>query len=106
MKILTLIMIAAFLIGCSQENQESQEQKTQKIEQTDSEISGVTLVDEVKGEPGKTVIPYKKFVLDNGMKVILHEDHSDPLVHVDVTFMLVQDVKNLVNQALRISLSI
>jgi zinc protease len=86
MKILTLIMIAAFLIGCSQENQESQEQQTQKIEQTDSEISGVTLVDEVKGEPGKTVIPYKKFVLDNGMKVILHEDHSDPLVHVDVTY--------------------
>lgn len=27
-------------------------------------------------------IPYEKFVLDNGLEVILHEDHSDPIVAV------------------------
>ncbi|WP_421133993.1 M16 family metallopeptidase [Alteromonas sp. A079] len=31
-------------------------------------------------------IPYEKYTLANGLTVILHEDHSDPLVHVDVTY--------------------
>ena len=31
-------------------------------------------------------IPYEKYKLKNGLTVILHEDHSDPLVHVDVTY--------------------
>jgi len=35
---------------------------------------------------GDIVIPYSMYELDNGLKVVLHEDHSDPLVHVDVTF--------------------
>ena len=32
------------------------------------------------------VIPYQKYVLSNGLTVILTEDHSDPIVHVDVTY--------------------
>jgi len=32
------------------------------------------------------VIPYTMYELDNGLTVILHEDHSDPLIHVDVTY--------------------
>jgi zinc protease len=47
---------------------------------------GVTLVEEFAGEPGELTIPFKKYVLDNGLTVVLHEDHSDPLVHVDVTY--------------------
>ena len=31
-------------------------------------------------------IPYKKYVLSNGMQVVIHEDHSDPIVYVDVTY--------------------
>lgn len=31
-------------------------------------------------------IPYEKFVLDNGLNVVLHPDRSDPIVHVDVTY--------------------
>jgi len=31
-------------------------------------------------------IEYEKYELENGLTVILHEDHSDPLVHVDVTY--------------------
>ncbi|PHR54366.1 MAG: peptidase M16 [Robiginitomaculum sp.] len=31
-------------------------------------------------------MPYKKFTLDNGLTVVLHEDKSDPLVHVDITY--------------------
>lgn len=31
-------------------------------------------------------INYEKFKLDNGLTIILHQDESDPLVHVDVTY--------------------
>ncbi|ROV59808.1 insulinase family protein [Vibrio ponticus] len=47
---------------------------------------GVTLVEEVNAVAGKATIPYSKYKLDNGLTVILSPDHSDPLVHVDVTY--------------------
>ena len=48
---------------------------------------GITLVESVEREtPDQLIIPYKKYSLDNGLTVILHEDNSDPLVHVDVTY--------------------
>jgi len=79
MILFSIILIAA----CEQGIQEPQKQEQSKSEPA---IAGVTFIEEVKAEPGKTIIPYKKYILDNGLKVILHEDHSDPLVHVDVTF--------------------
>jgi len=48
---------------------------------------GKTPVEVIDKRPGDgLVIPYKKYALDNGLTVILHEDQSDPLVHVDVTY--------------------
>ena len=47
---------------------------------------GVQLIEKVKAEKGKLVIPYNKYRLANGLTVILHQDHSDPLVHIDVTY--------------------
>jgi len=44
------------------------------------------LVEKVVQKGNELVIPYEKYVLPNGLTVILHEDHSDPLVHVDVTY--------------------
>jgi zinc protease len=44
------------------------------------------LVEKVDARPGELVIPYAKYVLANGLTLIVHEDHSDPLVHVDVTY--------------------
>jgi zinc protease len=32
------------------------------------------------------VIPYEKYELPNGLTLIIHEDHSDPVVQVDVTY--------------------
>lgn len=32
------------------------------------------------------VIPYQKWQLPNGLILLIHEDHSDPVVHVDVTY--------------------
>ena len=34
----------------------------------------------------EVTIPHEKFTLENGLTVILHDDNSDPLVHVDVTY--------------------
>ncbi len=47
---------------------------------------GVTKVEQVKRKGDEIVIPYKKYVLENGLTVVLHQDKSDPLVHVDVTY--------------------
>ncbi|NCD69456.1 M16 family metallopeptidase [Mucilaginibacter agri] len=44
------------------------------------------LVEKVTKKGSEIVIPYEKYVLPNGLTVILTEDHSDPLVHVDVTY--------------------
>ncbi|RYE26299.1 MAG: insulinase family protein [Sphingobacteriales bacterium] len=44
------------------------------------------LVEKVTRKGDELVIPYEKYVLPNGLTVIIHEDHSDPIVHVDVTY--------------------
>jgi zinc protease len=44
------------------------------------------LVEKVTKKGAELVIPYEKYVLPNGLTVLLHEDHSDPVVHVDVTY--------------------
>lgn len=44
------------------------------------------LVEKVTRQGNELVIPYEKYVLPNGLTVIVHEDHSDPVVHVDVTY--------------------
>ena len=49
-------------------------------------LSAQKLVEEVTRKGDEIVIPYKKYKLDNGLTVLVHEDHSDPIVHVDVTY--------------------
>jgi zinc protease len=43
-------------------------------------------LEKVTGKGDQIVIPYEKYILPNGLTVILHEDHSDPVVQVDVTY--------------------
>ena len=49
-------------------------------------FSQAKLVEKITRKASELVIPYEKYVLPNGLTVILHEDHSDPIVHVDVTY--------------------
>lgn len=49
-------------------------------------FSQATLVEKIEKKADDITIPYEKYVLANGLTVILHEDHSDPIVHVDVTY--------------------
>ncbi len=48
--------------------------------------AGVTLIETITKKRGEVSIPYSKYKLANGLTVVLHEDHSDPLVHVDMTY--------------------
>jgi zinc protease len=46
-----------------------------------------TFIEEVlPSKNGELVIPYKKYKLANGLTIILHEDHSDPIVHVECMY--------------------
>ena len=47
---------------------------------------GYTVLENVDRVGDEMVIPYTKYQLDNGLTVILHEDDSDPIAHVDVTY--------------------
>ena len=49
-------------------------------------LSQTKLIEKVNKVDDKIVIPYEKYNLSNGLTLILHEDHSDPLIHVDVTY--------------------
>jgi zinc protease len=44
------------------------------------------LVEKITRTGTEIVIPYEKYVLPNGLTLVVHEDHSDPVVHVDVTY--------------------
>ena len=49
-------------------------------------IAQPTLVEKIESKEGKVVIPYEKWKLPNGLTILLNEDHSDPAVHVLVTY--------------------
>ncbi|OFY86494.1 MAG: hypothetical protein A3F72_15015 [Bacteroidetes bacterium RIFCSPLOWO2_12_FULL_35_15] len=44
------------------------------------------LIEKVEAKADKVVIPYEKWKLSNGLTVLLHEDHSDPVINVMVTY--------------------
>src|SRR5258705_13149837 len=49
-------------------------------------VGQTKLVEKVTKKGSEIVIPYEKYVLPNGLTLIVHEDHSDPVVHVDITY--------------------
>ena len=80
-KIALAVLLASGLAACN-----SSTQAIDKNTAAEVSIPGVTLIESVQANPNDINIPYKKYKLDNGLTVIVHEDHSDPLVHVDVTY--------------------
>lgn len=76
----SLCLVGIVLSGCS----------TDKVVTKPASMSlpaGVSLIETNKTARADAVsITYSKYQLENGLTVILHEDNSDPLVHVDVTY--------------------
>jgi zinc protease len=46
----------------------------------------IKLIEQYVPKGGEIGIPYKKYELPNGLTLIIHEDKSNPIVHVDVTY--------------------
>ncbi|HOI86482.1 MAG TPA: pitrilysin family protein [Lentimicrobium sp.] len=49
-------------------------------------ISGTTQALAQKGEKGGFHVDFEKYKLDNGLEVVLHQDHSDPIVAVAILY--------------------
>ena len=58
-------------------------------------VAQPTLVEKIEAKEGKVVIPYEKWKLPNGLTILLNEDHSDPAVHVLVTYKVGSDRESL-----------
>ena len=83
-KLLLSVSVAIMLAAC-----QGAGDAANKAKDTAAKITlpaGVTLLETVTKKGDEVVIPYKKYKLDNGLTVVLHQDKSDPLVHVDVTY--------------------
>lgn len=86
-KLFALLLAGLMLAGCSQKESQQENEATGGQTETASALpDGVTLVEQAGSGDGQIRIPYRKYRLDNGLTVILHEDQSDPLIHVDVTY--------------------
>ncbi|MBC3764538.1 M16 family metallopeptidase [Neptunicella marina] len=77
--LLSLVCIFS-LMGCQPDNKQA------IVTQQQALPDGIHLVNVHKAEAGKVSIPYRKYKLDNGLTLVLHQDKSDPMVHVDVTY--------------------
>ena len=49
-------------------------------------VAQTKLIEKVTKSGDEVVIPYEKYLMDNGLTLVIHEDHSDPIVKVDVTY--------------------
>jgi zinc protease len=58
-------------------------------------IAQPTLIEKVEAKADKVVIPYERWKLPNGLTILLHEDHSDPVVNVTVTYKVGSNRENL-----------
>lgn len=53
---------------------------------TSGDITQSQLIEKVEAKPGEIKISYEKWQLPNGLTLIMHEDHSDPIVLVWITY--------------------
>jgi len=80
----TTLTIALFTLGLVSVN--AQKNKPIASSGPNTTFPIPTFVEEVKKVGNEIVIPYKKYKLSNGLTVLIHEDHSDPICYVDVTY--------------------
>jgi len=76
-KLSVFALVSTVLFACT-----SHEKNLEQV----SLPAGVSLIETVEASDERITIPFKKYQLANGLTVILHQDNSDPLVHVDVTY--------------------
>jgi zinc protease len=86
------IMLVAWLAACSDDGDDARTSSAGSIAASNGLVpddqlpDGVEVLDTHAGDGDLVAVPYTKYRFDNGLTVILHEDHSDPLVHVNVSY--------------------
>lgn len=78
---LCIVALATSLLFACTSNE-----NTKQVDENVALPAGVSLVENVVATKERLAIPFKKYTLANGLTVILHQDNSDPLVHVDITY--------------------
>lgn len=76
----TIMLVAAYSLTAT-----AQKDMNAKAAFRQTELMPV-FVEEVVKKGDEIVIPYKRYKLNNGLNIIIHEDHSDPICYVDVTY--------------------
>ena len=86
-RIATLFILSACLFACSDPAPSAVDTAiAQQETATQQPASPWTLVETVTKTGDEIVIPYRKYQHPNGLTVLLHDDDSDPLVHVNITY--------------------
>ncbi|MBI2270920.1 MAG: insulinase family protein [Bacteroidetes bacterium] len=49
------------------------------------------LIEKIEPRADGLIIPYEKYKMPNGLTVIIHEDHSDPVATVMITYKVGSD---------------
>ena len=44
------------------------------------------LIEKVEASKDKSLIPFERWKLNNGLTILIHEDHSDPIVNLSVSY--------------------
>jgi len=90
MRLTVFLLTSAFLLGACNSGPESSTSTAVAPQSAGAAIAvlpaGITLLEDYRGRDGDFSVPYTKYRLDNGLIVILHEDHSDPLANVNVAY--------------------
>jgi zinc protease len=81
---LVFAALSLLLFACSEDASVDSANPTEAAESAPA--GRYELVETVARSGDEIVIPYQKYVYPNGLTVLLHEDHSDPLVHVNITY--------------------
>ena len=79
-------IILSFTIVISALTLSNAQKQVPGLSKTNTTYPLPVFIDEVKKTGNDIVIPYKRYKLSNGLTILIHEDHSDPICYVDVTY--------------------
>lgn len=82
-RLIAIATLTVLLFACSEQTQVDAPAASAEMA---APVGDYELLETVARSGDEIVIPYKKYEYPNGLKVLLHEDDSDPLVHVNITY--------------------
>jgi zinc protease len=85
-KTILTLGLALTLVACGNESEPGADNPAAAASAPAQASPGYTLIEKVAPVGDEIIIPYSKYKLANGLTLIIHEDTSDPLIHVDVTY--------------------